>query len=116
MFKWNRPTNDPAVKTFAELFKTLSKTSKEPVGNRAPEFVRTILFSKLPIQIQYDLCRGGKANASVQELKGFIQRQIQYQQLVRLRHRPCHSVKSPRAMADLNTAKVPFHKCTSKVQ
>ena len=81
-YKWNQITYDPTKENFGDFLKNLKKVAKQAFGDKAPEYVETFLFGKLPVQIQHELSTAGKADATVDEIKTFIQRRFQYQQLM----------------------------------
>ena len=54
-FKWDQLVDDPTKENFSDFLKTLKKTATQAFGDRAAEFVETLLFGKLKAQIQHKI-------------------------------------------------------------
>ena len=67
---------DPTRYSFTDLLTTFKETAKQ-----ANDFAETILFTKLPVQLQNELAMAGKHDATVEEIKTFVQRRCRYAQL-----------------------------------
>ena len=66
----------------SDFLKHLRKTAKQAFDSKANEYVNAFLFGKLPVAIQNDLTTASKQDAMVDEIREFIQRWYQYQQLM----------------------------------
>ena len=71
---------DPTTDSFAEFLTKYKKLAKQAYEEKA--IAETFLFAKLPIQIQNELALAGKHDATVDEIKTFVQRRCQHAQLL----------------------------------
>ena len=73
---------DPTTKSFSTFLANYKKVAKQAYGDKAQEIVKTFLFAKLPIQLPDEVAIAGKHDASIDEMKTFVQRRCQYAQLL----------------------------------
>ena len=81
-FKFDQLRYDPTTESFSTFLANYKKIAKQAYGDKAQEIVQTFLFAKLPIQLQNELAIAGKHNASIEDIKTFVQRRCQYAQLL----------------------------------
>ena len=81
-FKFDQLRYDPTTESFSTFLAKYKKIAKQAYGDKAQEIVQTFLFAKLPIQLQNELAIAGKHNASIEDIKTFVQRRCQYAQLL----------------------------------
>ena len=58
------------------------KTAKQAFDSKAKEYVSAFLSGELQVAIQKDVSVAGKQDITVDEIRDFIQRRYQYQQLM----------------------------------
>ena len=58
------------------------KSQSRHLGDKSSDITETFLFAKLPVQMQNDLAMAGKHDASMEEIRTFVQRRCQYAQLI----------------------------------
>ena len=73
---------DPTAETFNEFLNKFKKVAKQAFGDRTGNITETILYAKLPVQMQNELAMAGKHDASMEEIRTFVQRRCQYAQLL----------------------------------
>ena len=81
-FKFDQLRYDPAPESFSTFLANYKKIAKQAYGEKTQEIVQTFLFAKLPIQLQNELAIAGKHNATIEDIKTFVQRRCQYAQLL----------------------------------
>ena len=81
-FKFDQLRYDPTTESFSTFLANYKKVAKQASGEKAREIVQTFLFAKLPIQLQNELAIAGKHDASIEDIKTFVQRRCQYAQLL----------------------------------
>ena len=81
-FKFDQLRYDPTTESFSTFLANNKKVAEQAYGDKAQETVKTFLFAKLPIQLQNELAIAGKHDASIEEIKTFVQRRWQYAQLL----------------------------------
>ena len=74
MTRLQRPSTN-----FVSKFK---KVAKPAFGDRSGDITKTFLFAKLPVQMQNELARAGKHDASMEKIRTFVLRTCQYAQLL----------------------------------
>ena len=73
---------DPATETFNDFLNKFKKVAKRAFGDRSSDLTETFLFAKLPVQMQDELAMAGKYDATMEEIRTFVQRRCQYAQLL----------------------------------
>ena len=81
-YKWNEAKYDPSNETFSDFLKNLKKTAKQAFGADADHCIRMFLFGKLPVEIQQELTMANKEDSTPEEIKLYLQRKYQYQQIL----------------------------------
>ena len=81
-YKFDQMRYSPTVESFTDFFKKFKKTAKQEYGEKASDIAETFLFAKLPVHIPNELAMAGKHDATVEEIKTFVQRRCQYAQLI----------------------------------
>ena len=81
-FNFDHLRYDPTTDSFSTFLAIYKKVAEEAYGDKAQEIVQTFLVAKLPIQRQNELAIAGKHDASIDEIKTFVQRRCQYAQLL----------------------------------
>ena len=81
-YKFDQMRYDPSVETFNGFLNKFKKVAKQPFGDRSSDITATFLFAKLPVQMQNELAMAGKHDASMKEIRTFVQRRCQYAQLI----------------------------------
>ena len=81
-FKWDQLVYNPTKENFSDFLNPLKKTPTQSFGDRTAGFMEAFLFGKLPVQIQHEFSTASKTEASVEEMKLFIQIRFQYQQFI----------------------------------
>ena len=80
--KFDQIHYDPTAETFNEFLKKFKKVGKQAFGDRSGDRTETFLFAKLLVQMQNELAMAGKHDASMEEIRTFVQRRFQYAQLL----------------------------------
>ena len=73
---------DPPAETFNEFLNKFKKVSKQAFGDRSGDITETFPFAKLPVQMQNELAMAGKHDASMEDIRTFVQCRCQYAQLL----------------------------------
>ena len=73
---------DPTAETFNDFLNKFKKVAKQAFGDKSSDITETFLFAKLPVQMQNELAMAGKHDASMEEIRTFVQRRCQYAQLI----------------------------------
>ena len=73
---------DPTVETFNDFLNKYKKVAKQAFGDKSSDITETFLFAELPVQMQNELAMAGKHDASMEEIRTFVQRRCQYAQLI----------------------------------
>ena len=73
---------DPTAETFNDFLNKFKKVAKQAFGEKSSDVTETFLFAKLPVQMQNELAMAGKHDASMEEIRTFVQRRCQYAQLI----------------------------------
>ena len=81
-FKFDQLRYDPTIESFSTFLANYKKVAKQAYGEKAQEIIQTFLFAKLPIQLQNELAIAGNYDASIEDIKKFVQRRCQYAQLL----------------------------------
>ena len=74
-YKWDQFKHEKTQKIHKHI-------GKQAFVQNAIEYVSEFLFGKLPVQSQQELTTAGKRYASTDEIKDFVQRRFQYQNLI----------------------------------
>ena len=81
-YKWNEAKYDPTTQTFGDFLKNLKKIAKQAYGHEADKCIKMFLFGKLPIEIQQELTMANKEDSSPEEIKTYLLRKYQYQNVL----------------------------------
>ena len=81
-YKFDQMRYDPTAETFNDFLNKYKKVAKQAFGDKSSDITETFLFAKLPVQMQNELAMAGKHDASMEELRTFVQRRCQYAQLI----------------------------------
>ena len=81
-YKFNQMRYDPSAETFNDFLNKVKKVAKQAFGDKSSDITETFLFAKLPVPIQNELAMAGKHDASMEEIRTFVQRRCQYAQLI----------------------------------
>ena len=81
-YKFDQMRYDPTAETFNDFLNKFKKVAKQAFGEKSSDITETFLFAKLPVQMQNELAMAGKHNASMEEIRTFVQRRCQYAQLI----------------------------------
>ena len=73
---------DSSTETFNDFLNKFKKVAKQAFGDRSNDITETFLFAKLPVQMQHELAMAGKHDASIEEIRTFVQRRCKYAQLI----------------------------------
>ena len=73
---------DPATETFNDFLNKFKKVAKQAFGDRSSDLTETFLFAKLPVHMQNELAMAEKHDATIEEIRTFVQRRCQYAQLL----------------------------------
>ena len=79
-YKWNEAKYDPTTQTFGDFLKDLEKIAKQAYGDEAD--IKMFLFGKLPVEIQQELTMANKEDSSPEEIKTYLLRKYQYQNVL----------------------------------
>ena len=77
-YKFDQMRYGTTAESFTAFLTKFKKTAKQANG----EIAETFLFAKHPVQIQYEYAMAGKHDATIDEIKTFVQRRCQYAQLI----------------------------------
>ena len=89
-YKFVQMRYDPTVESITDFLTKFMMTAQRAYGENASDIAETFLFAKLQVQIQNELARAGKHDATVEEIKTFVHRRCQFAQLI-----PCTSGMQP---------------------
>ena len=78
-YKWNEAKYDPTTQTFGDFLKNLKKIANQAYGDETDKRIKMFLFGKLPIEIQQELTMANKEESSPEEIKTYLLRKYQYQ-------------------------------------
>ena len=81
-YKFDQMRYDPATETFNHFLNKFKKIAKQALGDRSSDKPETFLFAKLPVNTHTELARAGKHDATMEEIRTFVQRRCQYAQLL----------------------------------
>ena len=81
-YKFDQMRYDPTTETFNDFLNKFKKVAKQAFGDKSSDLTETFLFAKLPVQMQNELAMAGKHDASMEEIRTFVQRRCQYAQLI----------------------------------
>ena len=81
-YKFDQMRYDPTAETFNDFLNKFKKVAKQAFGDKSSDITETFLFAKLPVQMQNELAMAGKHDASMEEIRTFVQRRCQYAQLI----------------------------------
>ena len=81
-YRWNEAKYDPATESFSDFVKNLKKIAKQAFGTEADKCIQMFLFGKLPVDIQQELTMANKEDSSPEDIKTYLQRKYQYQQVL----------------------------------
>ena len=81
-YKWNKTKYDPTTQTFGDFLKDLKKIAKQAYGDEADKCIKMFLFAKLPVEIQQELTMTNKEDSSPEEIKTYLLRKYQYQNVL----------------------------------
>ena len=81
-YKFDQMRYNPSAETFNDFLNKFKKVAKQAFGDKSSDITETFLFAKLPVQMQNDLAMAGKHDASMEEIRTFVQRRCQYAQLI----------------------------------
>ena len=81
-YKWNEARYDPTTQTFGDFLKDLKKIAKQAYGDEADKCIKMFLFGKLPVEIQQELTMANKEDSSPEEIKTYLLRKYQYQNVL----------------------------------
>ena len=99
-YKWNEAKYDSTTQTFRDFLKDRKKIAKQAYGNEADKCIKMFLFGKLPVEIQRDLTMANKEDSSPEEIKTYLLRKYQYQQVLQ---QPAATYQPINQMSDNNT-------------
>ena len=81
-YKFDQMRYDTSAETFNDFLNKFKKVAKQAFGDKSSDITETFLFAKLPVQMQNELAMAGKHDASMEEIRTFVQRRCQYAQLI----------------------------------
>ena len=81
-YKFDQMRYDPATETFNDFLNKFKKVAKQAFGDRSSDITETFLFAKLPVHMQNELAMAEKHDATIEEIRTFVQRRCQYAQLL----------------------------------
>ena len=81
-YKWNEAKYDPTTQSFGDFLKDLKKIAKQAYGDEADKCIKMFLFGKLPVDIQQELTMANKEDSSPEEIKTYLLRKYQYQNVI----------------------------------
>ena len=92
---------DPATETFNDFLNKFKKVAKQAFGDRSNDLTETFLFAKLPVHMQNELAMAGKHDATMEEIRTFVQRRSQYAQLLQntTNAQPFNQIRAPQPNA-----------------
>ena len=99
-YKWNEAKYDPTTQTFGDFLKNLKKIAEQAYGNEADKCIKMFLFGKLPIETQQELTMANKENSSPEEIKTYLLRKYQYQNVLQ---QPAATYQPFNQMSDNNS-------------
>ena len=73
-YKFEQMRYDPATETFNHFLNKFKKIAKQALGDRSSDKPETFLFAKLPVHTHTELARAGKHDATMEEIRTFVQR------------------------------------------
>ena len=99
--KFDQMRYDPSAETFNDFLNKFKKVAKQAFGDKSSDLTETFLFTKLPVQMQNELAMAGKHDASMEEIRTFVQRRCQYAQLIpnTTSAQPFNQISAPQANA-----------------
>ena len=81
-YKWNEGRYDPTTQKFGDFQKDLKKIAKQAYGDEADKCIKMFLFGKVPVEIQQELTMTNKEDSSPEEIKTYLLRKYQYQNVL----------------------------------
>ena len=95
-YKFDQMRYDPTAETFNDFLNKFKKVAKQAFGDKSSDITETLLFAKLPVQMQNELAMAGKHDASMKEIRTFVQRRCQYAQLIpNTTPQPFNQIRAP---------------------
>ena len=95
-YKLDQMRYDPTAETFNDFLNKYKKVAKQAFGDKSSDITETFLFAKLPVQMQNELAMAGKHDASMEEIRTFVQRRCQYAQLIpKTTAQPFNQISAP---------------------
>ena len=100
-YKFDQMRYDPSTETFNDFLNNFKKVAKQAFGDKSSDITETFLFGKLPVQMQNVLAMAGKHDASMEEIRTFVQRRCQYAQLIpiTISAQPFNQISTPQPNA-----------------
>ena len=77
--KWDALKYDPTTQSFTDFLHQFRKLAKQAFGNDANVFINKSLYGKLPTTMQHELSLTGQSNATLDDIKEYINRRCQLQ-------------------------------------
>ena len=77
--KWDALKYDPNTQSFTDFLHQFRKLAKQAFGQDANIFINKSLYGKLPTTMQHELSQTGKSNATLDDIKEYINRRCQLQ-------------------------------------
>ena len=81
-YKFDQMRYDPATETFNGFLNNFNEVAKQAIGDRSSDITETFLFAKLSVHLKNELAMAGKHDATMVEIRTFVQRRCQYAQLL----------------------------------
>ena len=81
-YNFDQMRYDPAIEKFNDFLNNFKKVAKQAFGDRSSDLTEPFLFAKLPVHMQNELAMAGKHDATMEEIRTFVQRRCQYAQLL----------------------------------
>ena len=81
-YKFDQMRYDLSTETLNDFLNKFKKLAKQAFGDRSSDITETFLFAKLPVHKQNELAMAGKHDATMEEIRTFVQRRFQYAQLL----------------------------------
>ena len=73
-YKFDQMYYAPTAETFNDFLNKFKKVAKQAFGDKSSDITETFLFAKLPVQMQNELAMAGKHDASMEQIRTFVQR------------------------------------------
>ena len=97
-YKFDQMRYDPSAETFNDFLNKFKNVAKQAFGDKSSDITETFLFPKLNVQMQNEFAMAGKHDASMEEIRTFVQRRCQYAQLIpnTTSAQPFNQISAPR--------------------